>query len=159
MPAATAFRRHLSTALTSAALLWLLPQPGTAQSIVLAQAGSTGGSIGRHGKEATGSDEPRPRHHQTPRVERSEHSERTASKGCPSIVGRWSSWASGMFGANDTVFKADGTAYHSAGITGRWFCENGQLRIEWPDGKPGAVKLSADGKQIIDSAGGVHMSR
>ena len=33
------------------------------------------------------------------------------------------------------------------------------ILLEWADGKPGPVTLSADGKKIFSADGGVHMSR
>src|SRR6185312_3918743 len=128
----------------------LLHGSAVARSVILAQAGSAGGSIGLKGKSAAGSVAPKsqPRRMAKPSVRVQRPGHKTA---CPDIAGHWSSWASGLFGQNDTVFNADGTAYHSAGISGKWFCQNGQLHIEWPDGKPGRVKLSADGKKLLDS--------
>jgi uncharacterized caspase-like protein len=78
---------------------------------------------------------------------------------CPNITGVWNSWASGFFGKRDARFESDGTAVYHFGIRGRWWCDKGQLRIEWSDGKPGAVWLSPDGKKILNAEGGVHMSR
>src|SRR5689334_18663236 len=92
-----------------------------AHSLILAQAGSAGGSIGLKDKSAAGSVAPKPQSRRKAktavRVQRPAH--KTV---CPDITGHWSSWASGLFGQNDTVFNADGTAYHSAGISGKWFC-------------------------------------
>ncbi len=64
-----------------------------------------------------------------------------------------------MFGKGDATFNKDGSAIHRSGIPGRWLCDNGQLRIEWSDGKPGPVRLSADGKKIISGDGAIHASR
>jgi hypothetical protein len=83
-----------------------------------------------------------------------------AAANCPSIVGTWNSWASGLWGKGDATFYKDGTATHRSFIfNGKWWCKNGQLHIEWADGKPGVVTLSADGKKIFSADGGVHMSR
>lgn len=85
--------------------------------------------------------------------------EKPKRSGCPNIVGRWSSWASGIFGKDDTVFNKDGSALHSAGIPGKWSCEKGQLQMDWGKGAE-AFKLSADGKQIIHTGtGAVGFSR
>jgi hypothetical protein len=131
---------------------------------VWAQAGSIGGSIGKQNKMITGDSgpergrddgvrRPRPRRAATaaPRT-------RTAPR-CPNIAGVWSSWASGIFGKGDTTFSADGTGVHRSGFRGRWWCESGQLHIAWPDGKPGVVKISDNGKIITGQDGRVHMSR
>ena len=78
---------------------------------------------------------------------------------CPNIAGVWDSWSSGLFGKGDTTFNKDGAATHRSGIRGKWWCENGELRIEWSDGKPGPARLSADGKKIFNAQGEIHMSR
>ena len=64
-----------------------------------------------------------------------------------------------MVGKHDTTFHADGTATHRMGFRAKWWCDDGQLHIEWSDGRPGPVRLSANGKQIVGLDGGVHMSR
>jgi hypothetical protein len=83
-----------------------------------------------------------------------------AAASCPSIVGTWNSWASGLWGKGDATFYKNDTATHRSIIfNGKGYCKNGQLHIEWADGKPGPVTLSADGKKIFSADGGVHMSR
>ena len=120
--------------------------------------GSAGGTIGKHGKSASGGEEP-----SKPARKRSTSEDgaprKKAASHCPNIVGTWNSWASGLFGQGDTTFSKDGTATHRSGIVGKWFCEGGKLHIEWPDGKPGVVTPSDDGKRLITSDGNVHMSR
>jgi hypothetical protein len=78
---------------------------------------------------------------------------------CPNIAGVWNSWASGIWGKGDTTFKSDGSAMHNAGIPGKWWCEKGRLFISWGGNSIGAVTISADGKKIFGSDGGIHMSR
>ena len=73
----------------------------------------------------------------------------TTGNACRSIVGTWSSWASGMFGPNDTRFNSDGTITHPSS-KGTWSCENGLYSHVWEAfGRRGPYKLSADGKQLI----------
>jgi Caspase domain len=69
---------------------------------------------------------------------------------CPDIVGKWTSWASFLFGSGDTSFKQDGTWIHPiSGDGGKWWCEGDQLRILKPGGKVERYRFSRDAKQII----------
>jgi hypothetical protein len=132
-----------------------------AHVIRLAQAGSTGGTIGKQGKSISGGAEPAnpaTAPVAAPHAKPTRPAQSRAAQ-CPNITGVWNSWASGLFGKGDATFRVDGSAIHRSGIPGKWWCANGQLRIEWADGKPGAVRLSADGKQILSGSGSVHMSR
>jgi len=124
--------------------------------------GSTGGTLGKTDQSISG-DQRRP-----PPPAKSSPPKKAAAPGpqpekggrCPNIVGVWNSWASGMWGKGDTTFKSDGSATHSPGGAGKWWCANGQLHIDWGgSGKPGPVRLSADGKKMLGSDGGIHMSR
>jgi hypothetical protein len=134
------------------------------------QPGSTGGSIGRQGKSISG-DEQTPSGTTAPTIQQAPqkkqklapvtpaNTEKQTIARCPDIVGAWNSWASGMFGKGDATFNRDGSAVHRSGISGKWWCENGQLHIDWSDGKPGIVRVTANGKQIINRDGGIHASR
>jgi hypothetical protein len=76
------------------------------------------------------------------------------SPACPNITGVWNSWASGFFGRGDTTFTKDGAARHRSGLSGRWWCENGRLRISFSGEEPKSFKVTSDGKRIIDLANG-----
>ena len=132
---------------------------------LLAQAGSTGGSVGQTDKSISGepavpapppaakpSNPPPAAKPSTPPPAartKSPPAQATTGNGCRSIVGTWSSWASGMFGANDTRFNADGTITHPSS-KGTWSCDNGLYNHVWEKfGQRGPYKLSADGKQLI----------
>jgi hypothetical protein len=73
---------------------------------------------------------------------------------CPNITGTWNSWASGLFGKADATFNKDGTCVHRSGIKGKWWCENGQLRMAWGGENPKTFRLSPDGRRIIHIADG-----
>ncbi|MBI4275518.1 MAG: hypothetical protein HY659_12555 [Rhizobiales bacterium] len=118
---------------------------------VLAQAGSTGGTIGKQGKSISGGEDENP-----PRQPAPPSGQRTS---CPNIVGVWNSWASGLFGKADTTFGNDGTAKHRSGIPGTWKCESGQLVMTWGSGGVEHFTLSPDRKKIIRSDGAVGFSR
>ena len=146
---------------------------------LLAQAGSTGGSVGQTDKSISGepavpapppaakpsnpppaakpSNPPPAAKPSTPPPAartKSQPAQAATGNGCRSIVGTWSSWASGMFGANDTRFNADGTITHPSS-KGTWSCDNGLYNHVWEKfGQRGPYKLSADGKQLIKTQDG-----
>lgn len=135
----------------SAEELARVPRFDALPTFVLAQAGSTGGTIGKQGKSVSGGeDEKRPRQSAPPSGQRTS---------CPNIVGLWNSWASGLFGKADTTFISDGTAKHRSGIPGTWKCEGGQLVMTWGSGRVEHFTLSPDRKKIIRSDGAVGFSR
>lgn len=122
--------------------------------IIVAQAGSTGGTIGKQGKSVSGGEE------RSSPTQSAKPGQRRGAASCPNIIGVWNSWASGLFGKADTTFNNNGTAIHRSGIPGTWKCENGQLTMIW--GRSGRVEhftLSPDRKKIIRSDGAVGFSR
>jgi hypothetical protein len=120
--------------------------------------GSIGSNVGRQGKSVSGDEQTPPKKQKLAPVTPANTEKQTVAR-CPDIVGPWNSWASGMFGKGDATFNRDGSAVHRSGISGKWWCENGQLHIDWSDGKPGIVRVTANGKQIISRDGGIHASR
>lgn len=134
-------------------------------SPALAQPGSTGGIIAKQGKSASGGDQPTKSHRA---VSATKHGKITAATvndtgsrdtkeaSCANkIVGlRWSSWASGLFGAGDTTFYSNGTAMHSSGITGMWRCEGKEFVLKWSTTDWGHLAPSADGKHLADPTTG-----
>jgi hypothetical protein len=71
------------------------------------------------------------------------------SKACRSVVGTWTSWASRIYGENDTRFLADGKIIHPSS-KGTWSCKDGQYVHQWETfGKRGPYILSPDGKQLV----------
>jgi hypothetical protein len=137
--------------------LWL-----SSDRIVFAQAGSTGGTIGKTDKSVSGGEEVAPparpgarpterrRNQANPDVATNAQTSR-----CPSIAGTWS-WTGGLFGRNDTEFGADGSAKHGSGIVGTWTCSDGLYVIRWKNWTTDKVKLSADKKKLnyVDADGG-----
>jgi hypothetical protein len=119
-------------------------------SSALAQAGSIGGTIGKHDKSISGSEEADgPRTAPPPKRPAAKAQEKSSGQSCRSIAGTWSSWASGQFGPNDTRFNANGTITHPTS-KGTWSCENGQYMHVWTTfGRRGPYRLSANGKQLI----------
>jgi tetratricopeptide (TPR) repeat protein len=76
---------------------------------------------------------------------------------CPNIVGVWNSWASGIFGKGDTVFKSNGTATHGSGIQGVWKCEGGKIQMSWGGETPKLFTLQ--GNKLVNPVGIVEFSR
>jgi len=134
-------------------------------SPVLAQAGSTGGIIGKQDKSVSGGEELTRPHHAAPATKREKITAATVNDAGPrdtkeascanKIVGlKWSSWASGLFGAGDTTFYSNRTALHSSGITGIWRCDGKEFVLKWSTTDWGHLVVSADGKQMADPTTG-----
>jgi uncharacterized cupin superfamily protein len=128
-----------------------------------AQAGSAGGTIGKSDKSISGSEKvvPRPaRHQKQERNKREPASGRSSQASCRSIVGTWASWASGVYGKQDTKIRADGTIEHRTS-KGTWSCTAGEYIHVWDAfGVRGPYTLSPDGKRLIKiKDGSVSFSR
>jgi len=128
-----------------------------------AQAGSAGGTIGKSDKSISGSERavPRPaRNQKQERNKREPASGRSSGASCRSIVGTWASWASGVYGKQDTRIKADGTITHPTS-KGTWSCTAGEYIHVWDSfGVRGPYTLSPDGKRLIKiKDGSVSFSR
>jgi hypothetical protein len=124
-----------------------------ATGLARAQAGSTGGVLGKTDKSASGGEEQTT--NPPPPVKRAlNHTSEPKSSRCPNIVGVWDSWASGLFGKADATFNKDGTAMHRSGISGKWWCDNGHLWLKWTTSDPHEVQLVGGGKKIIVASDG-----
>lgn len=133
-----------------------------------AQGGSTGGTIGKHEKSASGGEG-----EQAPsrRVSSSKRRQRASSpsfdgestrqqKGCGSFFGTWTSGGGAwLYGPNDTVIRANGTARHTSGIVGVWTCNSGEIVLEWKNWTTDRLKLSADGNRLDSVEGGKGFTR
>jgi hypothetical protein len=98
-------------------------------SSALAQAGSTGGSIGKQDKSILGGEEAdRARAATHPKQPAAKARETSSGRSCGRIVGRWS-W---YLGTSEVVISKDGSAGHSAsGSTGKWTCAGNTVRVVW----------------------------
>ena len=115
----------------------------------LAQAGSTGGAIGKQDKSVSGGSpavEPT-RAPKEPRRHRSTNDTPAKTKGasCGRIAGTWQWWTGG-----ETVFRMDGTAKHTSGLTATWTCSDGNYVVSWSTGID-KLKISPDGKRLDGS--------
>ena len=153
--------RHLQFAAGAAALvvaIFAVPL----QLTPAAGQGATGGSIGKQDKSISGS-ERAARPARTQRQGRSKPgpvSGRGSKTSCRSIVGTWASWASGVYGKQDTKIRGDGTITHPTS-KGTWSCTAGEYIHVWDSfGVRGPYTLSPDGKRLIKiKDGSVSFSR
>jgi hypothetical protein len=122
----------------------------------LAQAGSTGGTIGKQDKSISGGEEadrPRAVPPLPKRSATSTHETAASGRSCNRIVGTWS-W---HLGVSDVIFHKDSTALHPAsGSTGKWRCSSGDtLNVVWSyqgTSRTDHITLSQDGNSIfVDS--------
>lgn len=139
--------------------------------LVIAQAGSIGGSIGKQGKSATGSDDSRAPAATTPAPKKrkataarsnddgnDEQPQRSKRGGgnCGRVAGNWTSngWWNALYGRGDVVLRADGSARHNSGIVGTWTCGGGHFVMDWKNWAHAEGSMSDDGNTITFDNGG-----
>jgi hypothetical protein len=111
-------------------------------SSALAQAGSTGGTIGKTDKSILGGEEAdRPRAAPHPKRAATNSSETSSGAACSRIVGTWS-WA---FGGTEMAFNQNGTARQSSGGTGSWSCAGTIVKTAYVNGVTERIAISKDG--------------
>jgi hypothetical protein len=107
------------------------------QESAFAQAGSTGGTIGKQEKSISGGEEtPASRSPAKTKRKSSETNAATASgKGCGRIIGVWT-WRSSVFSWRIAV-RPNGVATHSIdnGISGTWSCKDDNAVFVWANGR------------------------
>jgi hypothetical protein len=129
-------------------------------STVFAQAGSTGGTIGKTDKSISGGGTPSEPQHR-PEGKRPPHatvtSEKTSGHRCQKIVGGWTWNDAG--GTTKAVFSHGGTGQNAArGLTSSWTCSgDGIAIVSWSNGISDRVTISRDGNSlsIANPFGGV----
>jgi len=116
------------------------------------QPGSAGGSIGKHGKSASGGEEEKPAAKPKPRRASAEgEAPRRKAAGCGRIAGTWH-WVWGT----TTIIKADGTASNNNGAyTSSWTCKGNTYTFIWSNGFRDTATLSDDGgsMSIVNNIG------
>jgi hypothetical protein len=120
-------------------LIALLPT----DRIALGQAGSTGGTLGKTDKSASGGEEQSARPSTRKRA--------AAKSNCESVRGAWEvSWQGITSGTVIVVLKADGTASNSAGNdVGTWHCSEGAVTVTYNDGLGSDhLIVSSNGKRL-----------
>jgi hypothetical protein len=116
----------------------------------LAQAGSTGGTMGKQDKSASGGDEPATPKSRSHKAASRPAADKSKSSGCGNMVGTYK-WILGT----TTVIKVDGTTTHSTGPQGTWTCANGQLTIVWNNGYIDHLTPTATGVSVLTTNTGI----
>ena len=140
-------RGRLSGAmLCGLALLLAAPAPAAH-----AQAGSAGGTIGKHGKSVSGGDDtPRPRATPKKRAAPAAAGEQIATRGCARVAGSWTGWGNITIRSNGTWQIAGGGATDDAG---RWICNGSRYVFRSPtSGLEARYTLSEDGNTLNGSS-------
>ena len=133
--------RRTTTIALFVMFVMLMPQPAR----VFAQAGSTGGTIGKQDKSISGGS-PMEGSRDTPRKSQASAVKlpsKTMSSACDKIVGTWK-WGPGFL----VVIKSNGTAQPAGGGSGTWTCNKGQYIFVWSIGIIDYVSLSTDGNSM-----------
>ena len=114
-------------------------------SSVLAQAGSTGGTVGKQDKSISGGAEAdRPRAAPHSKRPASNSQETSSGPACSRIVGTWK-WGGG-FGPTEMVFNQNGTVRQSlTGSTGNWSCAGTIVKTVFANGSTDRIAISKDG--------------
>jgi hypothetical protein len=97
----------------------------------IAQAGSTGGTLGNTDKSISGErrEEPSSERKSRERVTHTPKRGNAENGPCQKVVGSWS-WV--VIGVTDhATFFADHTAIHTQGGAGHWSCSDGQYQVTW----------------------------
>jgi hypothetical protein len=90
----------------------------------LAQAGSTGGTVGKQDKSASGGEEPTKSKTRPHKLASAPAEAKSKSSGCGNVAGTYK-WLIG----STTVIKSDGATTNSNGPQGNWTCANDQVTI------------------------------
>jgi hypothetical protein len=112
-----------------------------------AQAGATGGTIGKTDKSVSGDNDSGP--HQAPRQPRAYKPDgQSTSSSCRKVVGNWS-WKGGTA---DAVFNSDGTGrltwpFGAASCT--WKCDGSGVIANWSIGVVDRITISGDGNSLL----------
>jgi hypothetical protein len=114
----------------------------------LAQAASTGGTVGKQDKSASGGEEPTAPKSQTHRSASAPAAVKPRSSGCGNLAGAYK-WILG----STAIINANGTATN-LGSQGRWTCgAGGQVTIVWSNGAIDHLTPTASGYSVVNNLG------
>jgi hypothetical protein len=111
-----------------------------------AQAGSTGGTVGKEDKSVSGGEEQTAPKSQTHRSASAPAAAKPS--GCGQVVGAYKGY-SGII----TVIKADGTTTLATGQEGIWTCANGRVTIVWNHGFTDHLTPKPGGFSAVNNLG------
>ena len=172
-PARAAVEHQGSSALVDAS-----NAPLISPSMLMAEAGSIGGSIappavkggdaksvsgGRSisspkspvGKRIMRSAPKRAAHSVKPRNPEAGDARSTRKSTCKGIAGVWTAngWWNPFYGRGDVMLNADGSARHVSGISGKWLCRSNHFTLDWKDWTKSEGTLSDDGRVVTFNNG------
>jgi hypothetical protein len=135
-------RKSIARGIAAVAMLAITAAPDTA----FAQAGSTGGSIGKQDKSISGGEEEN-------KPSAAIHSKQPAGSvkntpsdhPCSAVVGTWS-W---YLGVTEMTFSEGGTWRSSSGITGPWNCIGPRTAVAISEGSKSQYVIAQDGKTMF----------
>jgi hypothetical protein len=114
-----------------------------------AQAGNTGGTIGKQDKSISGGEQANtPRAALHPKQSITKPRETSSGNSCNRIVGTWT-W---YLGLTETVFFKGGTARNSFGPTGTWSCASTTINVVWDNGVREHYSISQEGSSMVVSS-------
>ena len=124
---------------------------------LVAQAGSTGGTIGKQRKSVSGGEEPAEPRRATPQPPRrgtpvARSPREPKSPACGRAAGTWA-W----FNGRTVTIGANGSA-SSGSLTASWSCIGGQIVIVWSHGYTDRLTLSPDGNRLSGTNGIIAVS-
>jgi len=115
--------------------------------MAFAQAGSTGGTIGKTDKSVSGGEEQAEQKPHTGSLpHRMKNETHSTGNNCRGISGVWE-WHSKL-PKFDVTFKSGGAVSATNGLTATWSCSNGTFLIKWLDGFTDHMQLSSNGKEL-----------
>jgi hypothetical protein len=136
--------------LIAAALLSATPGSFVATAQVFAQAGSTGGTIGKTDKSQSGADETpsaRPEPITRKPTKPADVPRNIATSSCSKMPGNWA-WFTGV----TAVIRPNGTA--TAGpYSATWTCANDAVIMHWSHGYTDRLRLTRDGTHLEGTNG------
>lgn len=115
-----------------------------------AQAGSTGGTIGKTGKSASGGEEPEG----DKKADRGGVATKQAGNGCSRVAGRWQwKW---LNNTDSVTLHANGTGTGRNGMPSTWTCTGRTVIIDWKS-STNTLVISSNGNKLIgtSSFGGI----
>lgn len=114
----------------------------------VAQAGNTGGTIGKQDKSVSGSEEQLGPKSRTHKSASQAVADKPKSSGCAGAAGTYK-WYSGT----TTIINANGTATNLWN-RGNWTCANGQITIDWVSGHVDHLTPAPGGYSVVDNVVG-----
>lgn len=125
-------------------IICLIALPAT-DRMALAQAGSTGGTIGKTDKSVSGGD----KETEPQRSIRSSKARTTEASSCAKLAGVWSWFTNG-----DVTFKTNGSFVQpQVSLSGNWTCKNDYVVMIWSHGYTDRLTLSRNGTHLEGTNG------